>query len=399
MALEERIVKKHLYEWLLDHNTLTIPQLGRFEATPTSATIQPGVYKFLPPNKKVTFHTEHEPTDVQLRDILVERENLTGEQANYTVNVFVQKVKESLSIRQRYELEGFGLLSQVNEHSIIFRIDEEANVEGDSYGLPGLYPKPLVHTAENSLNTISSPLTKTNPDLPPYEQEVEDAYTPLTTPHFNSKTNTTTTSKDTEVDEITIEEKRLNRSSNTLLIGFFTIIFAFLVVVLAYLITDSDVSEAENKNVPPKKEDKPKVEDKKVEEPVKEEKKEPKKEDDKSTTPVSTQPNITYTTNGNYVSRFAWLPQVPTNLDNILNKTPQKKSYVVLGSFDKAENAYSFYNNLLKRGITTACIIAPVEGNPRYRACLGKYNTVEDAMKAGLSFGKINAVGFFILTY
>ncbi|TAE19682.1 MAG: SPOR domain-containing protein [Bacteroidetes bacterium] len=404
MALEERIVKKHLYEWLLDHNALTIPQLGRFEATPTSATIQPGVYKFLPPNKKVTFHTEHEATDVQLRDLLMEREQLNAEQANYTISVFVQKVQESLAKRQRYELEGFGLLSQLNENTVIFRIDEEANVEGDSYGLPGLYPKPLVHSPENTM--VGGTLSKTNPDLPPYTEEGEeeegDVFVPLTNPK-DLKSNTTA-SKEPANEDITIEEKRVNRSSNTLLVYSLTMLFLVALVFLLFLITDPfwsgtvDASADKNKHIP-KKEDVKKDNKEEKQEPEKKEEKAEKAEDIEKTPPKSITPNITYATNGNYVAGFAWIPQAPPNLAQVLNKTRSNKSYVILGSFDKAENAYSFYNNLAKRGISTACMVAPVAGNTRYRVCLGKFDTVDEATKEGLAFGKINSIGFFILTY
>ncbi len=390
MALEEKIVKKHLYEWLLDHADLTIPQLGKFETTPTSASIQAGVYKFLPPNKKVTFHIEHDATDTALRNILMEREKLTPEQATYTITVFVQKVKQELATRQRYELEDFGLLSQLNENTIIFRIDEEANVAGGSYGLPGLYPKPLVHlNKDTETPTHINPLMRTDPDLAPYEEE---AFVPMTN-HKNMK----------DMDTITIEEKRVNSSSNTLLASILMILFLVSLIFVFLLITDTnpfwsgtaDASKNKINNLPPKKEET------KKEEPKKEE---PKKEEQKpeviDNTPLkSTKPNIDYTVNDNYTKRFAWMPNAPANLADALYKTRDNKSFVVLGSFEKAENAYSFYNNLVKRGVSGACMIAPVAGNTRYRVCQGKYNTQEEAIKAGLVFGKQNTIEFFVLNY
>ncbi len=392
MALEERIVKKHLYEWLLDHNSLTIPELGKFEATPTSASIQAGVYKFLPPNKKVTFHATHDASNTELCEVLMARENLTTEQANYTIQTFVQKVKEALASRQRYELEGFGMLNQINDETVIFRIDEETNVEGDSFGLPGLYPKPLVHDTAEPAGQASS-LTRTNPDLPAYvpQDDKEDDFVPVTKPHIHA----TATSKTPE-DDITVEEKIVSRSGDRFLILLLTLMFLAGIVFVIWLITDSNnLSSTANKKEEKVKEDK--------KEPIKEEKKEePKqapKEDFEKTPPKSTTPTIDYPTNSNYVAGFSWLPQQPANLSQILHNTRAGKAYTVLGSFDKPENAYSFYNNLVKRGVATACMVAPVAGNTRYRVCLGKFESVEQATKEGLAFGKVNSMAFFILTY
>jgi len=393
MALEEKIVKKHLYEWLLDHNTITIPQLGKFETTPTSASIQAGVYKFLPPNKKVTFHKEHDATDTTLRDVLMTSELLSIDQANYTITAFVQKVKEALATRQRYELEDFGLLSQLNEDTIIFRVDEETNIAGDSFGLPGLYPKPLVHTKEPTLvtNKVANALTSTNPDLPPYKEE--DGFVPLTDPKNIQKTSTPNTKVP---DEITLEEKRVNHSSNTLFAALLMVLFFVSLLFVFLLITDTNPFWSGTAQVDTDKHNKPKDLPKKEVTKPKSEEKEPKIED---TPPKSITPKIDYIATSAYVASFSWLPQAPANLSQVLVETRANKFYTVLGSFDKAENAYSFYNNLVKRKVNTASLIAPVAGNTRYRVCLGKYNTQDESLKAGITFGREHAVGFFILHY
>jgi cell division protein FtsN len=75
------------------------------------------------------------------------------------------------------------------------------------------------------------------------------------------------------------------------------------------------------------------------------------------------------------------------------------KYYVVLGSFGKTDNAYSFYNNLRAQGISTAKIVAPGGENDKYRVCYGVFDTKADAIRQGKMYGKRKAVEFLVMTY
>ncbi|NJO03883.1 MAG: SPOR domain-containing protein, partial [Bacteroidia bacterium] len=92
-------------------------------------------------------------------------------------------------------------------------------------------------------------------------------------------------------------------------------------------------------------------------------------------------------------------PNPPPNLNQVLVTDAQSRYFVVLGSFDNRDNAFSFYNNLTQRGISGARIVAPGNNNSRYRVTYNDFTSREEARTQGKIFGKRHNLDLWVLKY
>ncbi|NJO01850.1 MAG: hypothetical protein HC880_09305 [Bacteroidia bacterium] len=220
MPSENNLVKKHLYDWFLERDSLIIPDLGKFEADYTGAKLEPATNKVLPPNKQIYFDPSVKYDDGVLARYLAQQENVSIEEAQHSIKYFVTEVKADLGSRRPYHLDHFGTLNWSPEGNIEFAPNEDLNYHGDSFGLPDLYNLKVATTLhEESIyknNHANHRFNTTEPEQPVAEDER------------------------LENEDVAVEEEIVDHSSRR----WFTVVTIVLLLVSAitayFLVTDQN---------------------------------------------------------------------------------------------------------------------------------------------------------------
>lgn len=416
MPSDENIIKKYLYEWFLENNSLVIPELGKFETSYMGAKLQPAAHKVLPPNKTIFFDPSQKEDDQVMASFIAEQEGISLQEAQRNIKLFVTTIKAELGIQKKYKVENLGTFIWTPGDTIGFQPDEEMNYLGDSFGLPDLYNlKPGSFTSveggtNHSTNAFQANTSNTTtPNEPIILDEEED-----------DLLNSTFTNKD-YVEEPADEYEQSSRGRlftistiTLLLLSAATAYFLFTDQNPLSLFSGKDQAAKDTKNEVPPAEDSKHLDfegnedtenateedqNRNAEENTSDTKEEENTSKISPNDPSSEDQNsvVDYATDNSFVSSFVYNPNPPANLNSIMVKTPNSRFYVVLGSFSKAENAYSFYNNLVNRGINTAKIIEPSGDNTYYRVSCLDYATQQEAETQGKAFGKQR--NLFVLIY
>jgi cell division protein FtsN len=424
MPLVDNVIDKYLFEWFLEYDYLIVAGLGQFEATYSETTIHPAVHKFMPPNKKIRFDASVKEDDGIFAQYIAKIQGISTEEATQAIRNFVAQIQNDLYLNQRYVIPAFGTLVQTNEGEVLFQMSEEVNFLGESFGLPSLYTKPSATANKaNTFTPIDSPIIEDN--------WIADKFAETEKANAFAKTETKSKTKPDRKDEVKEEVEMVDNSSRRMFTAVVIGVLSLCVVVVVLLLTDTNPlnwlggnkNTAENRDTTQttdttqqtSEEDITSNESQNTSEVSEKEKNKEKntdehnnppqnKEEDtkplKNTTKVTIDaPKITYPTNDSFVRGFSYNPTTPSNLESILIKEPSSKYYVILGSFDKAENAYSFYNNLASRGINHAKIIAPGSGNNLYRISYGEYSSKSSAKEAANQFGGQHSLNYWLLVY
>lgn len=387
MYSDENIIKKNLYDWFLDQDSLIIPDLGRFEAQYNGATLLPTVSKALPPNKAITFDSSVKFDDGTLANYLVEKEKISEDEAKTAVKNFTHTVKNELANYKKYEIHNFGSLVEDEEGSLRFQSNQELNYLGDSFGLPDLYNLQPATGLENGKSDYNGFSDKKEKAPPKSEEKVfpKDDF-------------------DIELEE----DNTTDTSSRRLLVVMGVLILTVSSAVAYFIISGNNpfFGEGAQSNLV---ENNNEVEnDEAINDPNPDneaiENQEGNEENNlpDDTSPVDDKelpPIVTYPTDNRYVSSFSYNPNPPKNLNDILVKDKTARFYIVLGSFDNPLNAYSFYNNLVNKGVANSKIVAPSGSNKRYRVTHSDYTNKEEARNQAVNFGKANALSLWILAH
>lgn len=395
MVSEEiNIIKENLYEWFLDNDTLVVPDLGRFEAIYTGATIQAATHKLTPPNKTLTFNPFAKVDDGVFVEYIVQKEIINPEQARQWIGDFVRFLQEELAVRKKYKITGFGTFMATPEQGIAFSSGDEANLLGDSYGLTDFFTTPT-NLYKTKPEEILDQDTYDN-----FEKEENKNQTVFENNSFSNPNFNPNTTKPLE-DDILVEQEVKDTSSRRLLTVIFGVLFVICGLFAYFLMTDTNLFGTSSEATDEKLKNKNTYEDKLEELTDKEEDKSKlsKNEDKKDGDPFIENPQLNYETNDNYVKTFKYNPAMPANLQSISVKGEAGRYHVILGSFGKAENAYSYFNNLQSKGISNSRIITPNAKNTLYRVTCGDYATRKEARIRGDVFCKGKALKYMIIKY
>lgn len=397
---EQKLIEKYLYRWFQTNDALVIPELGTLEAIYQEAHLQPGVNKLSPPNKSFKFDGSGNLQDNEFAEYIAHQENISPEEADKHIQQFVTSLKMELGIQKRYLLEGFGTFIYNNEGNIDFEALPEVNYEGESFGLPEVF-----------LKTGSW----ASPTQPVAEESESNA-------NAETKIVETETEKQAENDkDYVLEEPPAQEQKGTRRIFYIAALILLLVTVTfaVLIMTDnnpfgkgqsffSDGSELEEELDDAEPEDQLDREAGIEEENLTEndsnqtsnnnneaENTEEENSDNAEET-VKLPPNPE---GGNISTKFRYDPTPPSRPSQVMIKTATSKFFAILGSFDNSGNAYSYYNNLSKRGIPNIKIIAPNAKSNRYRVSYGIHNSKEEADKNGKEFEKLYGMSFWIHKY
>jgi CCDC81-like prokaryotic HU domain 1/SPOR domain len=140
-------IEKYLYEWLLENDTLTVPNLGQFDAVYKSASLQITINQFSPPTKNLIFNPTVKENDGSFENYLASKEQLILLDAQSKIQQYVTAVKIEVGIQRKYYIEPLGTL-RLNPLGVLEFVQEEnTSFLGSSYGLPTLHYKPIERTA------------------------------------------------------------------------------------------------------------------------------------------------------------------------------------------------------------------------------------------------------------
>ncbi|GAB4402520.1 MAG: hypothetical protein OHK0053_26560 [Microscillaceae bacterium] len=410
MPSDLKDISLHLYEWFQDHESLVVPELGRFEAHYQSAKIQPAINKVLPPNKKILFDPNTKHPDRTFAEFIALQERTTVAQAEQTIRAFVNMVKAELGIHKELSLEPFGKMFWTPSGQISFQDNEELVYAGESFGLPDLYNlKPNLSPFSSSNSSANNRNISDNEERPDSFEHLFDAE---------------------GEDEMIIEEEVVQNQSRwwfTALVSFLLLVIVSAIVLLVFdknplagLLSGGPDSQNTNTEIKPLDTDEilrandpsqnATPEDPKAKgddaspannqaSPENPSKPTTEKPAPPSTSPKIENPGYDYQPDRSFLASFVKMPQAPANLAEVMVNEPSGKHYIILGSFSNTENAYSFVNNLKRRGYAQARIIAPFAGSPTYRVAFQGFDTRAEARDKGRAFGRQNRVEYFILEY
>lgn len=399
----EMNIPQHLYQWFQEFDELIIPDLGRFEADYQNASLQPSIHKILPPNKEIYFDAAVKSNDTKFAFYVANKENSTLENAQAHIQHFVKTLKAELGIRKEYQVGVFGKFIYTPQGQIDFQQNEETIYAGSSFGLPELYNlKPTQGQTESKGNTSPDYLV---PEA--NEENIEE--------ESRQETQNNQEMEEYPEDEIIVEEEYIESSSRKWVTAAVVVLLVVIVGAIISLLAGLDPINTlmgikqnnANSSETSLLEDDPLERDE-----ILDANRSLGDEDNKTEKPKDTQndnlgvgevqdPEIDYPVDKGFVNGFTYNPNPPANLQNHMITKPnaQSKYYVILGSFGNKSNAYSYLNNLLAKGISSAKIIAPGDKNNTYRIVYQEYASLQEAVQQGKEFCKQNKLIYFVLKY
>lgn len=397
-------IAQHLHQWFQEYDELVIPELGRFEANYQNALIQPGVNKILPPNKEIFFDASVKSNDKKFALYLANEEHITLPEAESQIHSFVQALKAELGMRKEYQAGIFGKFVYTPQGHIEFIQNEDTVYAGSSFGLPELYN---LKPAQSDFKGGTSP-DFSNQTL--YEEPFEPE---------NQSTYQEPSPASTLQEDVVIEEEVVESNSRRLTMVLSFILLLLIVGAIVFIIIEQNpiamlLSNKNNENSNTEVvEDDPLQRDEILDGNRSALDEEEDNSDGSSTSdnassttdndtgPAIENPTIDYAVDESFVKSFTTKGQTPSGIDNYLIKrsNTRPRYYVILGSFGNQSNAYSYLNNLLVKGISSARIITPNPSSDLYRIAYQEFATRQEAKEKGYAFCKQNKLKFFILKY
>lgn len=136
-------VGAYIADLLYEHDSVNIPGLGGFVSRYKSSAIDQVQGKLLPPSKDLNFNGNLVLNDGVLVNFLAEKNNLTKEEAQRTVDDYVEDVRKAIDRREIVVFPEVGRLYKDYESKLQF-LPDNTNFNTDSYGLPVIQFYPVV---------------------------------------------------------------------------------------------------------------------------------------------------------------------------------------------------------------------------------------------------------------
>jgi len=156
------------------YDCVVIPDLGGFVANYSPARLDKSKGVIYPPSKGIIFNKNLVRNDGLLVNEMATVENISYQEAQEQVNVFVQESKQRLAQGGRIELEGLGYLYFDSERNIQYLPYQTVNFLNDSFGLAPVMAVPLVQKVVE-LVPKTTVVTEEKPVEVKEKQEVKEA--------------------------------------------------------------------------------------------------------------------------------------------------------------------------------------------------------------------------------
>jgi len=131
-------ISKTIQNLLLDYNYVAIPQLGGFVSNYQSARIIEDKNIILPPSKLISFNSDLKNNDGLLIHALAQQEQITLQQSEQLIKLFVKEVFIRLDEGKKIVLDRIGFLRFNQQLNIEFEFDSSENYYAHSYGMVGV---------------------------------------------------------------------------------------------------------------------------------------------------------------------------------------------------------------------------------------------------------------------
>jgi nucleoid DNA-binding protein/cell division septation protein DedD len=140
-------LKKIIRELLIGNNFISLPELGSFVLKYEPAKLTPDGKSFLPPKQIVLFDTSRTFNDEVLERYLQREHNLTYIEASEKVKLFVNEIKQQLELGNEVEFDNIGTLSRSGS-GIFFSQADDSNRLATTFGLESVEVVPKVTEAK-----------------------------------------------------------------------------------------------------------------------------------------------------------------------------------------------------------------------------------------------------------
>lgn len=136
-------ISKYIIELLQNEDKVGLPDLGTFVVEEEPAESHPVTHTYKPATRKVRFTEEQLDEENKLVSALAFYENMIFEKAEKQVQGFVYDLRQDLKETGSHTVKGLGIFSIDAEHNLSFEVDEEADFNNYTFGLPDISVQPL----------------------------------------------------------------------------------------------------------------------------------------------------------------------------------------------------------------------------------------------------------------
>jgi len=162
-------------ELLLQHEKIVIPGFGTFAISHRPAEVNRATGTVQPPSREILFDDKKHADDGKLADFIVEKYQLSREEATKSISLFVKSAQEQLRLSDNTTIEGIGYLGHDKSGKYIFKPTKELVGRVNIFELPRL-EIPVTQTAKPR-TIIPKPYV---PPAVPYTEERRRWWIPVT---------------------------------------------------------------------------------------------------------------------------------------------------------------------------------------------------------------------------
>lgn len=159
-------------ELLLAHDCVIVPNFGGFVARNHSAGFGKGNHLLFPPAKHVLFNKQLIHHDGLLVSALMNKNNLSYQEAEKWVADYKDYIQSLLSVKKRFELGTMGLLYIDGERNLRFEAKTDVNFLLESFGLEPVVANELAIEPEKvAISTAFEDRMVSGPHTPPQKHK------------------------------------------------------------------------------------------------------------------------------------------------------------------------------------------------------------------------------------
>lgn len=145
---------QYICELLFTNDCVIIPGLGGFVSNTRSAFLNPSQHTFTPPSKKVAFNSSLRTNDGLLAHYISQEENISYQEANEAISLFVDDVFRKLALGEQIEIDEVGTLSMDLERHIQFDPELNSNFLLSSFGMTSIH-SPAIKREEAPMEVVN----------------------------------------------------------------------------------------------------------------------------------------------------------------------------------------------------------------------------------------------------
>jgi len=160
------ILAKLIREIALEHDEVSLPEVGTFFAELAPAAFSDKGYSMTPPYRKLSFR-QRVGTDTLLAEAYAKSAGISQEKATEDLAGFLSGLKEILAIKKIVIFPGLGKMRVTKENVIFFVPDADLDIYPDGYGLKTVSLR--THGGETTCCPAAAPSSPVEPSKHPVE--------------------------------------------------------------------------------------------------------------------------------------------------------------------------------------------------------------------------------------